>query len=153
MSAWITITTDDLNDYLVAAQVSALRSAAMGSGQTDPFPRVMHDVCTRIRTEIQACTGNLVSLTAYTIPPELKSYACHRIIEALQTRIPRLEFTDSQKKQCDEAREFLRRIAKCEIPVSQPDDPDSTPDIQAGNGVSVVTSTARTTGRNRLSGL
>lgn len=153
MSAWISITADDLNDYLVAAQVTALRTVAMGVGQTDPFTRVMHDVCTRIRTEVQGCKGNLVSLTPYTIPPELKVYACHLIIEALQTRIPRLEFSDSQKAQCDQAREYLRRISKCEIPVSQPDDPNETPDIQSGNGISAVTTTPRLTGRSRLSGL
>ena len=152
MSAWITIAATDLNDYLVAAQVTALRTAALGSGQTDPFTRVMGDVVARIRAEIQACPRNRVSATALTIPEGLKSYACHLIIEAMQTRIPRFELSDSQKKQADEARSYLKRIAECKVPVEAPTDPVGEPTVQSGGGISVVSSPGLKSGRANMAG-
>ncbi len=152
MSTWVTIIAEDLRDYLVAAQVTALRTVALGTGQTDPFDRVTEDVVARIRAEIQACPRNRVSVTPFTIPPDLKSYACHLIIEAMQTRIPRFELSDSQKKQADEARAYLRRIAECKIPVEMPDDPVSAPTVQSSSGISVVSAPGLTTGRTKLAG-
>lgn len=123
MSAWITIAVSDLNDYMVAAQVSALRTAALGSGQTDPFSRVMADIVERIRFKIQSCGANQLSATPQTIPPELKWAACYLILEAMQTRIPALKLTEDQKTQVDRAVTQLDRIADCKDKVTQPDDP------------------------------
>jgi hypothetical protein len=126
---WIVITTADLNDYLVAAQAAAIRTAALGSGQTDRFGRVMPDVAARIRNEIQACARNRISATANAIPPELKTIACHLIIEAMQSGIPGLELTEDQRNLIRDGRRYLERIAKCEVPVSEPDDPIEPPEI------------------------
>lgn len=133
MSAWITITAADLNDYMVAAQVSALRTAALGSGQTDPFGRVMPDIVERIRLKIQSCPSNRLSATAQTIPPELKWAACYLILEALQVRIPSLKLTEDQKNQVDRAVTQLDRIADCKDRVSEPDDPESEASVPANS--------------------
>ena len=151
MSSWITIATSDLNDYLVAAQVSALRSAALAPGQTDPFGRVMPDIAERIRMKIQSCANNQLSAVDNTIPPELKWVACYLIIEALQVRIPGLKLTDDQKNQVDRAVTQLDRIADCKDKVSQPDDAVQ-PDV-AGAPLQIVCQPVRTTSRDTLQGI
>ena len=88
MPAWITISLTDLNDYLVGAQVNALNSSALASGQSDRFTRVMTDMVNRIRTKIEGCPRNFISATALTVPPELKWVACYLIIEAMQAACP-----------------------------------------------------------------
>jgi len=134
MPAWIIIATTDLNDYLVGAQASAIRLAAVATGQTDRFLRVMPDVAARIRSEIQACPRNALSLTANSIPAELKTIACNLIIEAMQSGIPGLELTEDQRNLIRDGRDYLKRISKCEIAVTQPIDPEPTPGVQQNVG-------------------
>ena len=149
---WIVITPADVDDFLVAAQASAVRTAALGSGQADTFTNVMRAVAGRIQAEIQSCARNKISAVPYAIPPSLRAEACHLIIEALQTRIPALKLTDDQKKNADEARDYLRRIADCKVVVEQPSDvaPDS---MQGSNGVELAESSTRLSTRQSLGGL
>lgn len=152
MPAWITITSSDLNDYLVGAQVNALKTAALASGQTDPFPRVMADIVERARREIQACPTNKLSATASTIPPELKSQACYLIIEAMQARLPGLKLTEEQRTLISDAKDYLKRIAKCEIPITEPPDPLAD-QVQRQGDIELVTKPTRKATRDKLAGL
>ena len=81
---------DDLNDYLVAAQINVLRTKALASGQGDPMLDIIEDVSTRIRAEIRGNPENRVSNTVFAIPPELIGVAAALIIESAQGRIPGL---------------------------------------------------------------
>jgi len=137
MSNWITIAVTDLNDYLVAAQVNALRTAALASGQADPFTNVMRDVIAEVRFKIQSCPANKLSATAYTIPPELKKTACYLILESMQNRIPALKLTEDQKGQVDRAVAQLNRIADCRDKITQPTDPIGT-DATASSTPSII---------------
>lgn len=161
-TTWIVITEDDLNDYLVGAQMDALKSAALAEGQDNPFDRVMPDIAARIRAEVRACVRNRVSNLANSIPPDLKAYACYLIIEAMQTRLSgagALPLTDDQKTQASEARKYLRRIATCEVPIAQPTDPETTDDVQRAGSITVTdlkestTQKDRVTTRDKLRGL
>jgi hypothetical protein len=149
MPAWTTIALTDLNDYLVGAQVTALNSCALASGQTDRFTRVMTDMVNRIRTKIEGCPRNYLSATALTVPPELKWVACYLIIEAMQAGVPGLKLTDDQRNQITKANDQLTRIADCKEVVSTPDDPLIPPDVQRGGQTQLVTSTRRVATRNQ----
>lgn len=153
MATWIVIDADDLNDYLVAAQVDAMQSAALAVGQTDPFGAVMPDVAARIRAEIQGCPRNRVSATANAIPPSLKSIACLLVIESMQARLVGLTLTEEQKTLIKDGRDYLKRISKCEVPIDEPADPLDPPGVQKGGYIEVVTSETRRTSRDKLSGL
>jgi hypothetical protein len=150
---WIVIAASDLDDYLVGAQAEAIRTAALGVGQSDRFARVMPDVAARIRNEIQACSGNLVSATPNAIPPELKTIACQLIIEAMQAALPGLELTENQGNLIRDGRRYLERIAKCEIAVSEPDDPLEPTEVQRNSPMTVVTSSTRHFTRSAQDGL
>jgi phage gp36-like protein len=150
-TAWIVIVASDLDDYLVAAQMEAIRTAALGSGQTDPFARVMPDVAQRIRAEIEACATNSLSATVNSIPPSLKRHACALIIEAMQPRIL-LPLTEDQQQAAKDAKEWLKRIAECEIKVEVPPDPIESTFQQAGQ-IEVVRKTDRVATRETMGGL
>ena len=150
MSAWIVVIADDLNDYLVAAQMSALRTAALGSSQNDPFANVMHDRCNYIRNRISKRIQ--ISSTAYAVPPELKTCACLLVIEAMQARIPSLKLTEDQKTLIKRAYADLDIAVKDELPISTPDDP-MEPTVQSGTSVTLVQSRTRKSTRDKMEGL
>lgn len=129
--SWIIITATDLNDYLVGVQAAAIRTVAVAAGQTDRFTAVMPDVSSRIRNEILSCSRNRLDATANSIPPELKTVACLLIVEAMQSGIPGLELSEDQRTLIRDARDYLKRIARCEIAVSSPAVAVDPPNIQS----------------------
>src|ERR1700722_8202588 len=138
MPAWLTIQLSDLNNYLVGAQVTALNTAALATGQSDRFTTIMTDMVNRIRTKIEGCPRNHISATPLTIPPELKWVACYLIIEAMQAAVPGLQLTTDQRAQIASANEQLTRIADCKEVVSTPDDPLTPADVQRGGAAQLV---------------
>ena len=151
-ATWIVITATDLEDYVVAAQLAALRNAALGDSQEDPFVLVMPPVAARVRAEIQGCPRNKVSSVANSVPPALKGETCYLILERLQTRIPSLRLTDDQKELIKDARDYLKRISLCQVPIEQPDDIQET-NVQKSGGVELASSTTRQATRTKLDGL
>lgn len=150
---WIVITADHLNDYLVAAQVEALRTAALGDSQVDPFTSVMPDVANRIRRKIESSPKmNQVSATPNAVPPELKTAACVLIIQAMQGRLNTLRLTADQVRLIEQAEADLKAIAKGEDVVGKPDDPLQG-EAQVGGGITLVSDTTRRATREKMNGL
>lgn len=148
MSAWIVITAAHLDDYLVAAQVDALQSAALASGQSDPFTNVMHDRANYVRNRIsQRIT---VSETSYAVPPELKSQTCWLIIEAMQNRLG-LALEEDQRNMVRRAYSDLDIAGTEKLPISTPDDA-TTPTVQSGGGVAIVSKRSRSATGAKLDG-
>lgn len=152
MSAWIVITEANLNDYLVGAQMDALKTAALAAGQADPFTAIMPDIIARIRLKIQSCARNRLSLTANSVPPECKWIACYLIIEAMQVRLP-IKVRPDFATQLQEAKKQLDRMADCKDVVSLPNDPEGTPEAQTSAGITLVNSTCREASREKLDGI
>jgi hypothetical protein len=152
MSTWITITVADLKAYLVGAQVTALQTAALASGQSDPVEDIIDEISGAMRLEIASCDDNVLSATANSIPPELKAEACALIIEAAQPRL-KLKLSDDQKDAANNARRKLERIATCKLKVSTPADPETTETAQKKTGVSVVKSRTQKASPTNMGGL
>ena len=150
MNSWIVIAVDDLNDYLVGAQMSALRASALATGQADPFTNIMHDRANYVRNRISKRIQ--ISLTPYAVPPELKTSACWLIIESMQTRIPSLKLSEDQKRLIDRAYKDLDIAATPELPITVPDDP-VVPNVDPGGGAELVTKADRQRTRDKMSGL
>ncbi len=148
--AWVLIVVDNLNDYLVAAQMSALRTAALASGQADPFTNIMHDRCNYVRNRISKLIS--ISATPYAVPPELKTTTCWLIIESMQTRIPQLKLTEDQKSLIARAYKDLDIAGTKDLPISTPSDPE-TPAVQEGGAIKQVSTPTRKTSRTKLDGL
>lgn len=151
-TAWIVLTEGDLDNYLVAAQAAAVKTAALGAGQTNTFDSVMPDVAKFIRYKISSCATASLSGTANSIPPELKWVGVMLLLEAVQGRIPSLKLSDDQKTRLGRAYSALDRVANCDDEVSTPEDP-IVPDVQRASAVEVVRSTRRTRTVDSMRGL
>lgn len=134
MAEWVKITDADLNDYLVGAQMNALRTAALARGQANPFTSIMQDRCNYVRNRISKRIA--ISATPYAIPPELKTCTCMLIIEAMAGRLAvAVTLTEDQVRMVKRAYDDLD-IAGEDLLISTPDDP-ITPPVQSGGGITV----------------
>lgn len=120
MTTWLIITAEDLNDYLVAAQVAAIRAMALADGQADRFAKLMQDRSNYVRNRIAGRSE--LSATAYSVPPELKTCTCYLIIEALQVAFPVLKLTEDQKITISRAYKDLDIAGTADFPISEPTD-------------------------------
>ncbi len=130
MSNWISITPDSLPDVKVAAKVTAFRTSALGEGQSDPAARVIADVVARIRAEISGCATNVLDADPTRIPKDLGSLACRMIVRQMQSRLGVPLKPDELTEQENDLK-YLERIAACKVPVAEPDNPITTPEVQA----------------------
>ena len=151
--AWIVPTVEDLKAYQVAAALTAYRTAALGSGQADPFDEALYSVTNRIRDEIRSCRSNVVSDTPMSIPPGLKWIACLLIVQELEGRLPGVRLTEAHKTRIEDGLLYLRRIAKCEVIVDLPDDVQDPSTAQSGTVGTLISSRTRTATRSTLAGL
>jgi hypothetical protein len=154
--AWVVITADSLYPFLVAPQLDALRTAALKTGQADPFVSQLPVQSSRVRQSIASNPRNRLSATANSVPPECVWMLCWLMIEALQDRIPQLKLTDDQKKQIEDAKadmEKLREREDTQLLISQPNDPESDPAMAFGPTATVVESSTRLATRRTLGGL
>ncbi len=115
-TVWIVITAADLDDALVGAKASAIRTAALASGQADRFDNVMHARSNYVRNRIAGRVQ--ISSTAYAVPPELKTQTCLLIIEQLQTVFPSLRLSDDQKNTISRAYKDLDIAGTVDFPIS-----------------------------------
>lgn len=132
--SWITLTVADLNTAKAAALVSALQTAALGVGQTDPMPEMITDVITRIRQEIAAGGRTVLDADASKIPPSLKRLALRMVLREGQSRLNAMgaaPLSDDERKEWDKDDRYLERIARGDITVETSDNPEATPTVQA----------------------
>ena len=152
---WVSPSEADMQRVLVAAQLAALRTAALGAGQADPFTGARAAVVAEVRAAIQTCERNRVSSAEGTVPPELLSATAYLIMAELQGRLPALALSESQRDQVKEARAKLERIANCKLAVSAPSQALEPADVQRGGGATVVSAdtAVRTATRQQMDGL
>ena len=150
--SWITITIADLKDAKVSTLVEACRTAALGSGQTDPVPNIIANAIARIRAEISGCARNILDADTTTIPSDLKSLACRMIVREAMSRIKRPLAEDEREEQRNDLK-YLERISKCDIPVATPDNPLLTDEVQSTAGRPHLTARTRQFGREYEDGL
>jgi len=136
MPAWITLIATDLNDYLVADQVDALRAEALAVGQADPFTNVAKDVVLKVRSYIASNPDNVVDASPLTIPPELKIDISYLVIAPMLGRLG-IALTKDQDKQLDLAHSTLIALREKKLLVSKPEI-YVAPDVQGGGASAVV---------------
>ena len=151
MSRWTPITASDLDDTKVAALVNALRNAALGAGQDDPVPEIIQSVVDRIRAEIAGCSRNQLDQDQTTIPKSLKRLACRMVITQAKNRLE-MPLKEDERNQLRSDERYLERIARCEVPVDDPDNPITAP-VQQTGGTTMVSSRHKKYTGGQLSGL
>lgn len=132
MSAWINIVLADLNDARIAELVEAFRAEELGSGQTDPMPRVIAMVAIELRDCI-AFGGRTLSATANSIPPGLKDLAVGKIIRTMKGRLLQ-PLTDDERTAEALYQKRLENLRDGNWPVDDPADPEDEPPLPQQEG-------------------
>jgi hypothetical protein len=151
MPAWITLTADSLNAYLVAAQLTALRTKALAPGQADPFTEIAPDIIRKVRAYIASNPSNVVDAVELSIPAELKSDVCYLILAPLLGRLG-LALTKDQAQQLDLAHSTLIALREKKLVVTKPDTAVA-PDVQGGSGTEIISAPRREATRQTFDGL
>jgi hypothetical protein len=149
---WISITPDDLNDTKVAALVDACRTKALGSGQTDPAPRIIENAVARIRSEIKGCAANILDRDMAKIPKDLKPLTMRMIVRELESRL-QIELKDDEREEWRHDLRYLERIARCEIPVLAPDNPETVESVHVPAGTPLICPKKRFLTRQKMEGV
>src|SRR4051794_18593698 len=120
--AWTVLTVEMLKPFLAAAQVDALNTSALGTGQNPRFDDAYPIVAARIRGKVETCVRNILSATANSVPPELAQAAIFLTIQAIQPGLG-LPLTPDQVEQIAIAEKDLDKTASCDLAVSGAIDP------------------------------
>lgn len=149
--AWITVTKAHVENYVVAALLSAIDEAALGDSQTDRFTTVQADVTAEIRMAVASNEKNILDEDSTTIPQSLRS-AASWLIAGYMAQGLGVELTEQQANELTEARGRIKAVEDGKA-VEVPDVADTTLDAQSGSGVSMITGQDRVFTVSTMNGL
>lgn len=150
--AWVTVTIDDLKNYVVAALVDAINASALGDNQLDRFTTVQADVIAEVRGAVASNEKNVLDEDGTLIPRSLRPAAAWLIAQYMAQGL-KFKFSDAQLAEVENARQLLRDVANGDRSVERPEVVDTTPDVQGGTAVAIATSETRRWTRESQSGL
>lgn len=144
--AWVTLVVGDVKAKLAGAEVTALQTAALAAGQSDPVVEIIAEVTNEVRGYVAACARNTLGSGA-TIPDKLKSAALAMIRYRSATRLPVKSFlTEERVNENKAALRLLEQVAACQFAIDEPTTASSevismpTPSI-SGNSPTVTRTT------------
>jgi phage gp36-like protein len=118
--AWVIITADDVKTRLSGPEHSALTTAALAAGQSNPLPDLISQTVAEIRGYVAACERNRLE-EGEKIPSKLVGAALALIRYHLATRLPvKGLLTDERKQEYTDAIRLLERVADCKFAVEEP---------------------------------
>lgn len=152
--SWITLTEARIANRLADAELTAVKTAAIGSGQTGSgvLADAIGAVTAEVRGYVAACSRNVLGDGA-TIPVELESAALALLRRYLFTRLPgmRALYNDARERETDDALRLLRDVAACKFAVMQPE--TAAADQVGGPAAELVSSRERIATREGVAGL
>jgi len=150
---WITIASADVDDYLVAAKATPLRTAALRTGQTDTISRLIADVVQYVRLSVAGCPRNILDADTAKIPASLKTQALDIIIHRLHLRLEQ-PLTEDRVRSLENAERILNLVRECKHPIDETPTPEADPAAQQSGGFEKATTTpTRKATASRLDGL
>jgi phage gp36-like protein len=149
--SWNTLTEAKFLEHLTGAEVTAIKTAALATAQTEPLTAMLAKVVQEVRGYIAAHEQNVLG-EGVTIPDELESAALAIARYRALNRLPiRSLLTETRITEYKDALRLLEHVAAGKFAIEQPATPSEQ--IVSGPGVEVVTSTTRKATREKLSGL
>lgn len=117
--AWVTISEDDLREYLSGQELESFRRATQSPGDEDPVQGIIDKVTALVRAHILACPRYTLALAG--IPDVLLDSACSIIVVKIMARAGGavLDQAGERKKAADAAKALLKEIAQCKGPMIQ----------------------------------
>lgn len=146
--SWQNLTPSDVLSKLSGAELSALQSAALGSGQTDPVPGIISAVVDEVRGYIAANPNNRLG-SAGMVPSKLVSATLAIIRHRVCTRLPlKSLLTEERISEKADAIRLLERVADGRFAIEDPVTGETaTPKVEQ------VSIPVRKTSRTKLAGL
>lgn len=152
MSNWKTITVDDLKNTKAATLIERLGEVGLGEDQDDPTGEIIANVTARIRAEIAGCAENTLDSDTSKIPNDLVSLACRMVYKEMAARV-RISLTQDERDQDRADVRYLERIAACDVPVADPDDPDESPEVSQGASAPYMNDRTQNFSRDKQDGI
>ena len=147
---WITLTESDIQATLSGPELTALKTAALAAGQSDPLPDILARVTREVRGYVAGCDKNTLG-DGDTIPDELEGAAVALARYYLCTRLPVRLLTEERKEEYRSALTLLRDVAACRYAIVQP--ATASAEIISKPTVQVASSRTRIAGNSNLNGL
>ena len=149
---WKNITEADILAYQPAPMVDALKTAALAEDQRPPLDDAIQNITAEIRSVIKTA-GLAVDRNETKIPGELLKHAIALVIAYAKPRINQ-PLSDDEKENARKANEWLLAIAKGQIKVAAPDDPEAAEaSTQTSGGAQLVRPSKTVAKRGDYSGL
>ncbi|MES2692784.1 MAG: hypothetical protein V4773_04870 [Verrucomicrobiota bacterium] len=149
---WTHIVLLDLQDARVAELIDALRQEALGSGQTDPMPRVIQTAIDELRRCVAFCPNTPLDADTAAIPAGLKDLVVQKIVRTLKGRL-QLPLDADEKEAEKLYQRRLEQLTRGEWPVDTPTTPIATSPVSPTRGIELANSTPRQFTRSTLGGL
>ena len=146
--SWSTITSTNVKTRLAGAELTALQTSALASGQADPLIEVTANVIDEVRGYIAANPKNTLG-AASTVPSKLVSATLAIIRYRLATRLPTKAFlTQDRVDENNAAIRLLEQVAAGKFAVEDPSSGDTS-----GVHFEQASTPTRLATRSTLSGL
>lgn len=143
--SWLPLTPETVVAKVNGPELSALRTAALRSGQADPLGEILAEVVQEIRGYVAA--GGFALGPADTIPAKLCGAALVMIRYRLYSRLPGYRsVTDARWHDNEDAQMLLRQVARGRFRVAEPGEEADTP-------LPRLTTRARSFSRDQQEGL
>lgn len=158
---WIRISLDSVLAYADRSRVEGVLSRTDRAEEDGWFAIIRDSVVARIRTKV----GQKATLDAdpQCIPPEFAELAALHCLSSVLARVGHLHqgaeggvftLTTEQRERIRKLEEDLAAVAKGEMSVTTPSNPDTDPDVSGGPGVELAaTPPTRVLSRASTSGL
>jgi len=150
MSNWTPITEESVKATKASTILAKVRAMASAQGDADPLPEMIADVVATIRASISV--GNTLDVDQAKIPTSLKGLALRMVVRRVKD-FCQLSLTEDERKQADDDRSYLNRIADHKIRFEAPDTPAGSAEMQSAGGVDVITASRRFADRETMNGL
>jgi phage gp36-like protein len=125
---WLVPTRSDLSRALTGAELSAVESVAVASGESDPLPGTLAAAVQLARGYIAGCPRNRLG-PADTVPDALLSVVCAIARWNLLNRFPDVGITtDARRGEYSDALATLRDAAACRLAVEAPPEDPPAPE-------------------------
>lgn len=142
----------DLHDARVAELIDALRQEALGSGQTDPMPRIIQCVVDEIRRCIAFRASAPLDADGTTIPAGLKGLAVKKVVREMKARL--LLSQTAEEAEAEKLYQHrLEQLTRGEWPVDIPTNSLAVSPVAALTGVELASGSPRLVSRTTLGGL
>jgi phage gp36-like protein len=146
--SWSAITATEVKTRLTGAELTALQTVALASGQTDPLVEIIEQVVDEVRGYISANTSNTLGASG-TVPSKLISAALAIIRYRLCTRLPvKSLLTEDRVKENEAAIRLLEQVAAGKFAIEDPNSGD-----RSGVSIEQASTPTRNATRTKLAGL